>query len=693
MLSDSDNEDIHQLTINEHYAKAFEYRKEREELQKLKDKYGSDYEEGDEEEEDSEELESEDEDGEELTPAVDAAILKTLARIKNKDPSIYDPSKPVFDEERQKTQDKSLSSRSKKSKDKSKPLTIRQQALDAVLNPSRSPSRSPSPEVTHVEEQKALRDETVSAFHHAIKDDDDSDILVPREKTQDELEREEEEYREFLQREVGDIRELVMIEPAEEEVRNEKEQEKKMSKKGKKSKENEDQEFLMNYILNRGWIDRTAKRLPTYKEVTDKGKGKAKVKKEESSSETEAEVDDTEDAEFEEVAEQFESSYNFRFEEPDAATIKSYPRQLPGLVRREDSTRKSARERKKERKEQELLQKKEEVKRLKALKMKELRAKLERIGREGGKSVDETKALQQLDLDGEWDPEAHERQMAQIYGDDAPDGDVDAEKPTWDDDIDVRDIAPDLSDEDEQEHEAESSKKSKKKKKKKKDKEREGEVVDGVDVDAMDAERAEYADGDGEEWDGTEEMRKKKLEEYMDSLYEMDFNDMVGGMPTRFKYTKVAPQNFGLSPVEILTATDAELNQFMGIKKLAPYRKGVRWDNQRNEKLRELKTAVAERQQASGFGFASNPGAEGEQRKKKRKGKKERMKLKAASGDVGEDGEEGGEDGETPVPEQAEVRKRKEPDESGDGEGDGVQEGASAKKKRRRHRKAGHGES
>ena len=35
MLSDeSDIDDIHTLTINEHYAKAFEYRKEREELAK-----------------------------------------------------------------------------------------------------------------------------------------------------------------------------------------------------------------------------------------------------------------------------------------------------------------------------------------------------------------------------------------------------------------------------------------------------------------------------------------------------------------------------------------------------------------------------------------------------------------------------------------------------------------------------------
>lgn len=64
----------------------------------VQDKYGSDAELKDEEDsEDSEEDESEDEEGEELTPAVDAAILRTLARIKRKDPEIYDTNKGVFE--------------------------------------------------------------------------------------------------------------------------------------------------------------------------------------------------------------------------------------------------------------------------------------------------------------------------------------------------------------------------------------------------------------------------------------------------------------------------------------------------------------------------------------------------------------------------------------------------------------------
>ena len=97
------------------------------------------------------------------------------------------------------------------------------------------------------------------------------------------------------------------------------------------------------------------------------------------------------DTSFESLNDHFEASYNFRFEEPDAATIPTFPRNLPNTVRRQDSARKDARARKQERKEAELEQKREDVRRLKNLKMKEIRKKLEKIGKEGGrgKNVDE----------------------------------------------------------------------------------------------------------------------------------------------------------------------------------------------------------------------------------------------------------------------------------------------------------------
>jgi protein KRI1 len=124
-------------------------------------------------------------------------------------------------------------------------------------------------------------------------------------------------------------------------------------------------------------------------------------------------------------------------------------------------------------------------------------------------------ALQELDIEGDWDPDAHDRQMAGLYGDDET---VDDGKPQWDDEIDIGDI-PISNDE-------EPVQTVKKKKKKKKGKEADSvDQGEGVDVDAMDAdlERIE----DDEEWDGTEEMRKKKLDEYMEEIYGLDFNDMV----------------------------------------------------------------------------------------------------------------------------------------------------------------------
>ncbi|EJD50270.1 hypothetical protein AURDEDRAFT_182635 [Auricularia subglabra TFB-10046 SS5] len=541
MLGDSDSE-----------SSTSSNAKEREELSKLKDKYGSDVDEDDLGSDDSESS-TEDEDGEELTPQVDAAILRTLARIRKKDPAIYESSKNVFQEEQAKTaSSKPLTKSKSKSKDKDKPLTIKQHALNAVLEGEGS--RSPSPALpTHVEEQRALRDETIRAFADAAAAEDD-DFLVPREKTQDELAREEEDYRAFLEREVGeDIAGLVEVETEDQwrarqpdddddDAAVSKKKKKKRKEKGKEKvagrDPDEDQKFLLDYILNRGWIDKSAKRVPTYNESQPDADSSAS----DSGSEQHDGQEEGEDDEvFEEAAEHFEEDYMYRFQEPGAATINAHPRKIPTLVRREDTRRKEARDRRKARKEEERLQKREEVKRLKALKVKELRRKLERIGREGGAAL-EHEALAALDLDAEWDPEKHDAQMKDIYtgaeGDAEGEGEEDTEKPQWDDDIDIGDIVSN----------AEPSSSKKKKQKKKKRKRDEDDDGAGEDV-QMDADDVAWGELYGEEeWDGTEEMRKRKLDEYMRSLDSMEFNDIVGGLPTRFKYTSVGADDFGLSP-------------------------------------------------------------------------------------------------------------------------------------------------
>ncbi|KAF8740413.1 KRI1-like family, partial [Rhizoctonia solani] len=648
MLSDDDSDisggdDLHQLTVNEHYAKAFEYRKEREELAKLKEKYGSDFEE---DESDSESDETEDEYGEELTPAVDAALLRTLAKIRRKDPEIYDSKVGVFDEEAKRTQGTNLA-RTRPSKDKSKPLTIKQQNLAALLESGSrptSPTSDPAP-LTHAQEQAALRDETISAFHNAVKEDEADDLLTLREGVKDEAEQREEEYRDFLQREVGeDISQLLWVEEGGVKIKEDdtnlaeddqakKEERKKKRAKRKEHKQETDEEFLMNYILNRGWIDKSENRAPTYKEIVGV---ESKAKAKDGFKPGDAREDEGEDLgndlldedEFDEVADHFESTYNFRFEEPNSHIIASHPRNVAS-VRRTDSSRKEAREKKKEREAAKLLAKKEEVKRLKSLKMREFKQKLEKIRIEGGlenkdkgkRKLDEEEegledygVLGELDLDGDWDPDQHDAQMKSLYAENGEYED-DNQKPTWDDDIDISDLVPEKS-----EPVSESQAGKKKKRKKRKD----GEEEDiGVDLDEMDADiERPVQEGDDEEWDGTEDMRKRVLEKYMEEMYDLDFNDMVGDMPTRFHYSHVEPSAYGLTPVEILTATDAELNSYVGLKRLAPYHKD-KFDHRRGEKLKELKNSLSTRGVYDGWG------AQGETQAKKRKGKKERQKEKA----------------------------------------------------------------
>ena len=137
----------------------------------------------------------------------------------------------------------------------SKPLTIKQHALNSVLNP-RSRSTSPAfPVRTYAQGQEALRSETIAVFQTAVDADSDTDdLLIPREKTKDEIEQEEEEYRQFLQREVGkDIGRLVTIDEGIERIHEENEGDTRVkveSKRtnrtnSKKEKEQSDHEFLM----------------------------------------------------------------------------------------------------------------------------------------------------------------------------------------------------------------------------------------------------------------------------------------------------------------------------------------------------------------------------------------------------------------------------------------------------------------
>ena len=76
------------MQVNQNYAKRFENRKQKQELARLREKHKG--------QDDSSEYSTEDEDGELLTPALDVEIFKTIDKIRNRKPEIYDTSSKFF---------------------------------------------------------------------------------------------------------------------------------------------------------------------------------------------------------------------------------------------------------------------------------------------------------------------------------------------------------------------------------------------------------------------------------------------------------------------------------------------------------------------------------------------------------------------------------------------------------------------
>ncbi|KAI3638320.1 hypothetical protein MIR68_003931 [Amoeboaphelidium protococcarum] len=544
------------LNVNEDYAKRFNYNKQREELHRLKDKYGGgddQYQLGDGDSNDSSsEDEDEDDDAMEITADQEAQVLKTIAAIRTRDSAIYDPSHQFFQSQSAANVD---ASNADTSVSQQKPLLLADYHKERLLHGE----LDDSPEqviITHEQEQRQIKDNLIKAI--AVEDPED-DLLVVKPKSIEQTQQEDDQYNDWVLPKIKDDKNAQKV------FNNY-----LASGGGEKKAADEDDQFLLDYVFNKGWQEKSDRRqTPKYLTLTEQ---------------------DEEDFERDDQDEEFETKFNFRFEELEQkmgvvgssytqtgkALVNTYARQQPESVRKVDSHRADQRRAKEERLRIEKELKINELKRLKQLKRKEMEEmcqqvlKISGLDKEQKKRYDKKvqKVIEKLLDDGEseFNPDKFSQLMSEVFDDEYYEQ-VDKTRPDFSDESDIDMDADHL----ENSQPAASSHK-----KRKLDVEQESTGTDNV-------------SGEGEDDSATQKLRDL-LKEYDDLYYE----DIKGGLKTRFKYKQVDQDTYGLDASEILEADDDILNDFVSLKKLAPYRADERFYQWQRRFKRKSKHKVKE---------------------------------------------------------------------------------------------------
>ncbi|CAG99369.1 Kri1p [Kluyveromyces lactis] len=270
-------------------------------------------------------------------------------------------------------------------------------------------------------------------------------------------------------------------------------------------------------------------------------------------------TDIEEDEDFDDAVEQFENAYNFRYEDPNAAEIVSYARTQATLRRSATSSRRRKRDEEKAIKDKEEEEKQKAVQKKKKEKVNQLTDVLEQVKKEYGADIKEehVKALTDTLINGNFEDGKWDEVIGTIFNDEFYNQE---DKPTWDENDDImgefyaeqetEDHAEDdetlASDSGEPKKKKSKKDKIQEKRDKKKDKKQLHEMVEK----AVDERKVDIIEQ-------VEEERGRSTEK----------NSEV-----KFRYREVSPESFGLTTREIFTADDADLNEFIGLKKFAPYR-------------------------------------------------------------------------------------------------------------------------
>ncbi|CAK9147280.1 unnamed protein product [Ilex paraguariensis] len=538
---DVSEDDISKIEINKEYARRYEHNKKREDLQRfeeLKKKGLIEHSSNSGSEESSDD--SSEEDGLINSSKHDLEFFNALLKVRNQDPVLRNQQAKLFESEESESESVSENDDSKKDKiearqdfkkgkngkkvKKEKPMYLKDVVSKHLIEEGPEFEDTEDKKMGGVKSYGEEQEELRKAFLNAVEEgaDEEGDLLKMKESRENEIEDGK----------------------GNGEIANKLDQ-----YFGEDGKLDDNMKFLKDYFRNKMWVeeDKGGNRLD------EEGLG---------FSEDEEEIDRQED---------YEREFNFRFEENVGDRVMGHSRIVEGSVRKTTNARKLQRERKEERMAQAEFERKEELKHLKNLKKKDINEKLRTIRETAGIGEDEAFLLDEDDLEEEWDPEEHDRKMKEAFADDYYE--ADDVNPEFGSDSDGGELEkPDFDKEDEL-----------------------LKLPKGWDD--------EYGSGDGflavrernlkrslendngqikvEEVPETSERKKKHKistvekafrDDLMDEYYKLDYEDTIGDLQTRFKYKPVNAKRYGLSTEEIFTMDDKELNQYVSLKKLAPYK-------------------------------------------------------------------------------------------------------------------------
>ena len=326
-------------------------------------------------------------------------------------------------------------------------------------------------------------------------------------------------------------------------------------------------------------------------------------------------------------AEAFEEAYNMRFENPANANEKlmSHARDAAAKysVRKETTNaRKKARDAERAKKDLEKQEREEEKARLRKLQVADMEEKVRKIKEAAGLRG---KAMNQQDwsalLDEGWDDARWEAEMKKRFGDEyyadhesEPEicqnghGKRKLRKPKWEDDIDIKDLVPDFDAAEELGNRHFSLA------------EEDGggspislgdRDTDEQDVMSNRHMKANQNRKDHMKREREEERREARKERRMiEKMVEERLNaeDTISGVGVKksghFRYRETSPSAFGLTANDILMASDNQLNQYAGLKKMAAFRD---IEKKRKDKKRLGKKARLREWRRETFGSEEGP--------------------------------------------------------------------------------------